>query len=99
MYVSIIPLILFQLAEPDLIACAIRESESTHLEEAMLRDKLAETEQDAINRCIEDQAVRESYFDYFNQISVPVCFNTIIDIWYTCSQCVLFLSSCLSSFS
>ncbi|CAH8457660.1 unnamed protein product [Schistosoma curassoni] len=59
------------LAEPDLIACAIRESESTHLEEAMLRDKLAETEQDAINRCIEDQAVRESYFDYFNQISVP----------------------------
>lgn len=81
MYVSIIPLILFQLAEPDLIACAIRESESTHLEEAMLRDKLAETEQDAINRCIEDQAVRESYFDYFNQISVPVCFNTIIDIW------------------
>ncbi|KAK4472369.1 hypothetical protein MN116_003629 [Schistosoma mekongi] len=58
------------LAEPDLIARAIRESESTQLEEAMLHDKLAETEQDAINRCIEDQVVRESYFDYFNQISV-----------------------------
>ncbi|VDQ08587.1 unnamed protein product [Trichobilharzia regenti] len=61
-----------QLAEPDLIARAIRESESTQLEEAMLRDKLAETEQDAIDRCIEDQAVRESYFDYLQQISVPV---------------------------
>ncbi|CAH8833232.1 unnamed protein product [Trichobilharzia szidati] len=60
------------LAEPDLIARAIRESESTQLEEAMLRDKLAETEQDAIDRCIEDQAVRESYFDYLQQISVPV---------------------------
>ncbi|CAH8452838.1 unnamed protein product [Schistosoma turkestanicum] len=59
------------LAEPDLIARAIRESECTQLEEAMLRDKLAETEQDAINRCIEDQAVRESYFDYLNQISIP----------------------------
>ncbi|CAH8460959.1 unnamed protein product [Heterobilharzia americana] len=60
------------LAEPDLIARAIRESESTQLEEAMLRDKLAETEQDEIDRCIEDQAVRESYFDYLKQISVPV---------------------------
>ncbi|TPP62491.1 OTU domain-containing protein 5-A [Fasciola gigantica] len=61
-----------QLAEPDLISQAIKESETTQLEEAMLRDKLAETEQSEIDRCIQAQAARESYYEYLSQLNLPV---------------------------
>ncbi|VDP93039.1 unnamed protein product [Echinostoma caproni] len=60
------------LAEPDLISQAIKESEATQLEEAMLRDKLAETEQSEIDRCIQAQAARESYYEYLSQLNIPV---------------------------
>ncbi|TGZ66982.1 hypothetical protein CRM22_005050 [Opisthorchis felineus] len=59
------------LAEPDLIAKAIDESEATQLEETMLRDKLAETEHSELERCIEAQVIRESYYDYLRQLQLP----------------------------
>ncbi|CAL8071826.1 unnamed protein product [Calicophoron daubneyi] len=59
------------LAEPDLIAQAIQESETTQLEETLMREKLAETEQSEIERCIEAQVVRESYLDYLKQLKIP----------------------------
>ncbi|KAA3672261.1 OTU domain-containing protein 5, partial [Paragonimus westermani] len=63
------------LAEPDLIARAVSESEASQIEEAMLRDKLAETEQSEMERCMEAQAVRESYLDYLKQLQLPVRSN------------------------
>ncbi|KER31041.1 hypothetical protein T265_02606 [Opisthorchis viverrini] len=63
------------LAEPDLIAKAINESEATQLEETMLRDKLAETEHSELERCIEAQVIRESYYDYLRQLQLPMRHN------------------------
>ncbi|TGZ66983.1 hypothetical protein CRM22_005050 [Opisthorchis felineus] len=63
------------LAEPDLIAKAIDESEATQLEETMLRDKLAETEHSELERCIEAQVIRESYYDYLRQLQLPMRHN------------------------
>ncbi|KAF5400873.1 OTU domain-containing protein 5-A [Paragonimus heterotremus] len=63
------------LAEPDLIARAVCESEASQIEEAMLRDKMAETEQSEMERCMEAQAVRESYLDYLKQLQLPVRSN------------------------
>ncbi|CAH8566191.1 unnamed protein product [Dicrocoelium dendriticum] len=60
------------LSEPDLIAQALQESENTQLEETILRDKLAESEKGEIERCLEAQAVRESYYDYLSQLQLPV---------------------------
>ncbi|VEL18992.1 unnamed protein product [Protopolystoma xenopodis] len=63
------------LPEPDLIARAMDESENTHIEDAMLRDKLAETEQREIEQCIEDQVVRESYFEHMSGIRKSILMN------------------------
>lgn len=71
------------MAEPDLIVRALRESEATDLEEAMLRDKLAETDHREIEQVIENQVVRDSYYEYLSQITLPVCLSWLFVLNYT----------------
>ncbi|KAL3312309.1 OTU domain-containing protein 5 [Cichlidogyrus casuarinus] len=52
------------LPEPQLVQKAIVESEDALIEDAMLRDKLLETDQLEIEHRIEDQVMRESYYEY-----------------------------------
>lgn len=54
-------------ADHKLMGDAIRQSEETHIEQAMLEDKVKATDWEATNEAIEEQVARESYLDWLRE--------------------------------
>lgn len=55
---------LFQLAEKHLVRDAKAQSEELHLEQAMLEDKIRETDWEVTQETIQEQVARESYLQW-----------------------------------
>lgn len=54
-------------ADHKLMGDAMRQSEETHIEQAMLEDKVKATDWEATNEAIEEQVARESYLDWLRE--------------------------------
>ena len=54
-------------ADNKLMGDAMRQSEETHIEQAMLEDKVKATDWEATNEAIEEQVARESYLDWLRE--------------------------------
>ena len=55
---------ILQSADKNLISDAMRASEESHLEKAMLEDKMRETDWELTQESMEEQVARESYLQW-----------------------------------
>ena len=56
-----------QLADKMLLGGALRESESLHLEEALLQDHLQSSDRDTTYEALEEAVARESYLTWLRE--------------------------------
>lgn len=59
-----LPVCIVKLAEKHLVCDAKRQSEELHLEQAMLEDKIRETDWEVTQEAIQEQVARESYLQW-----------------------------------